>query len=167
MTKREREITDVNEIKEILNTCSYLHLGLVDDGMPYIVPLNYGIIEDEQDGHYIIYLHGANKGRKLDVIRKNPNCCFTMERNVEPFEGRMACQYGMVYESIMGTGQVHIVDDVNEKMKGLLALMKTQTGRDDFQFDERMVSIVTVMRIDVAEVTAKRRPTPGTGENHG
>ena len=162
MTKREREITDPNKIDEIINDCKYLHLGLVDDGMPYVVPLNYGVVKDPSDGHYIIYLHGANKGRKLDVIRKNPNCCFTMERNVEPFEGRMACQYGMVYECIMGTGLVHIIDDPKEKILSLKALMATQTGKEDFEFDERMVSIVSVMRIDVKELSAKSRPLPGT-----
>ena len=166
MRRREREITDPAEIDKILNTSQYLHLGLVDDGMPYVVPLNYGVVKDSADGHYIIYLHGAHEGRKLDIIRKNPNCCFTMECNVAPFEGRMACQYGTVYECAMGFGKVKIVEDPQEKMDALVALMKTQTGKDDFQFDERMVSIVTVMRIDVEELTAKRRPMPGSEHQH-
>ncbi len=162
MRRREREITDPAQIDEILNNSEYLHLGLVDDGMPYVVPMNYGVVKDAADGHYIIYLHGAHEGRKIDIIRKNPNCCFTMERNAKGFEGRLACQYGMTYECIMGFGQVHMVEDPQEKMDALVALMKTQTGRDDFQFDERMVSIVSVMRIDVDELTAKRRPMPGS-----
>ena len=66
MTRREREITDINEINRILDTCKYLHLGLVDDGKPYVVPMNYGIDHDDADGHLIVYLHGANTGRKLD-----------------------------------------------------------------------------------------------------
>ena len=37
--------------------------------------------------------------------------------------------------------------------------MKSQTGKD-FTFNERLVSIVTVIRIDVAEYTAKHRPLP-------
>ena len=162
MLKREREITDPKWIDEILNNCEYLHLGLVDGVVPYVIPLNYGVTKDEQDGHYILYLHGAHQGRKLDIIRKNPVCCFTMERNVAPFTGRLACQYGMTYECIMGTGQIHIVEDVSEKIKSLEILMKTQTGKDDFTFDERMASIVTVMRIDVQELSAKHRPLPGS-----
>ena len=38
--------------------------------------------------------------------------------------------------------------------------MKTQTGKD-FEFNERLVSIVSVLRIDVSEYTAKHRPRPG------
>ena len=161
MRRWEREITDQAEIDRIINEADYLHLGLVDDGMPYVVPLNYGVTKDKVDDHYILYLHGAHEGRKLDIIRKNPKCCFTIEANVAPFKGRMACQYGMTYECIMGFGEITIVENVQEKIDSLKVLMKTQTGSDDFEFDERMVSIVTVMRIDVRELTAKKRPLPG------
>lgn len=161
MTRREREITDKNKLEQILNNCLYLHLGLVDDGKPYVVPMNYGVSKDESDGHYIIYLHSGHTGRKLDIIKKNPECCFTMELYAEPFEGKMACQYGMTYECLMGTGKITFVDESVEKDLGLRAIMKTQTGRDDFAFDEKMTSIVTVMRIDVEELTGKHRPLPG------
>ena len=158
MTRREREITDENERRELLENCEYLHLGLVDKGMPYVVPLNYGV---EYVGDKIrIYLHGAKTGRKLDIIRENSACCFTMERGTQAFEGKVACQYGMAYECLMGMGNVYIVDDEDEKMHGLHVLMKTQTGKDGFVFDEKLASIVTVMRIDVDEISAKRRPLP-------
>ena len=41
----------------------------------------------------------------------------------------------------------------------MVHLMKTQTGKD-FTFDEKLVSIVAVIRIDVEEYTAKHRPLP-------
>ena len=166
MRRRDREITDQSHIDDIFNTCTYLHLGLVDDGMPYVVPMNYGVTKDENDGHYIIYLHGANEGRKLDVIKSNPNCCVTLERNVQPFEGRIACQYGTTYESIMAYGKIQIVDDVVEKEKAMRILMHTQTGRDDFEFDERLLSIVTAYRIDIHELSAKQRLMPGENNNY-
>ena len=160
MTRRELEVTDQNEIQRILDTCKYLHLALVDDGKPYVVTLNYGYRMDPEDGHLILYLHGATKGRKLDVIAKNPVCSFTMECNVQPFTGKVACQYGMSYESVSGSGHITMIEDAEERMDALQCMMKTQTGRDDFAFDERMVSIVSVMRVDVMEYTAKKRPLP-------
>ena len=68
-------------------------------------------------------------------------------------------QYGLVYSSVMGRGTATIVEDVEEKMKAMTILMKTQTGKD-FEFNERLVSIVAVIRIDVEEYTAKHRPLP-------
>lgn len=157
MTRREREVTDPVEINDILATSKILHLGLSDDNMPYVVPMNYGY--EFVDGRLIVYIHGATKGYKLDVIRKNPNCCFEMDCDVMPFEGKVACQYGTVYRSVIGRGRVTILDDVNEKMHGMTVLMKTQTGKD-FSFNEKLVSIVSVLRIDVSEYSAKKRPLP-------
>lgn len=157
MTRREREVTDPAEIRKILDTCMVLHLGLVDDGMPYIVPMNYGY--EFVDGQLYIYIHGAKQGYKLDVMRKNPICCFEMECNVQPFEGKIACQYGTIYESVMGRGTVEILENPEDKIHAMTVLMKTQTGKD-FEFNEKLVSIVSVMRIKASEYTAKRRPLP-------
>ena len=46
-----------------------------------------------------------------------------------------------------------------EKEEALSILMKTQTGKD-FTFNEKLVSIVAVIRIDIEEYTAKRREVP-------
>ncbi len=164
VTRREREVTDPEEIKKILDTSIILHLGLVDDGMPYIVPMNYGY--EMVDGELVIYVHGAKKGYKLDVIRKNPVCCFEMECGVQPFEGKAACQYGTVYESLMGRGKVEILEDPEYKIHAMTVLMKTQTGKD-FEFNEKLVSIVSVMRIRASEYTAKRRPLPAGKDDPG
>lgn len=157
MTRRELEITDPQEILGILEESMVLHLGLVDDGMPYVVPMNYGFVME--DGHLTLYLHGATAGYKLDVIRKNPVCCFELECGVRPFSGKVACQYGTAYSSLMGRGTAVIVEDPQEKIRAMEVLMKTQTGKD-FSFHERLVSIVSVIRIDVSAYTAKRRPAP-------
>lgn len=157
MTRRELEVTDPALITQILEKCKILHLGLVDDGMPYIVPMNYGFCEE--NGSLTLYLHGALKGYKLDVIRKNPVCCFEMECEVQPFEGKVACQYGTSYYSLMGRGTAVIVEDPAEKIRAMTTLMKTQTGKD-FEFNEKLVSIVSVIRIDASVYTAKHRPAP-------
>ena len=157
MTKRERQITDPKQIEAILDASKVLHLGLAVDNEPYVVPLNYGYTME--DGKLVIYLHGAQRGKKLDMIRRNPRVFFEMDCDRVPFDGVMPCQYGMVYSSIMGRGLAHIVEDVEEKKKAMTILMKTQTGKD-FVFNEKLVSIVAVIRIDVEEYTAKHRPLP-------
>ena len=157
MTKRERQITDPKQIEAILDASKVLHLGLAVDNEPYVVPLNYGYTME--DGKLVIYLHGAQRGKKLDMIRRNPRVFFEMDCDRVPFDGVMPCQYGMVYSSIMGRGLAHIVEDVEEKKKAMAIMMKTQTGKD-FTFEDRLVSMVAVIRIDVAEYTAKHRPLP-------
>ncbi len=157
MTRRERQVADMNEIVKILDKSKVLHLGMVDGDEPYVVPMNYGYIMNGDK--LTIYLHGARRGRKLDVMRANPKVFFEAVCDIVPFEGDVACKYGITYASIMGRGIAEIVEDVEEKKLGLSTLMKTQTGKD-FAFDDKMVSVVSVIKIDVLEYTAKHRPSP-------
>ena len=157
MTKREQIITDPQQILDILEAGKILHLGLAVDNAPYVVPMNYGYTME--DGKLVMYLHSAVRGKKLDMIQANPKVFFAIDCDRMPFEGEKPCQYGLVYSSVMGKGIATIVEDVEEKMKAMSILMKTQTGKD-FTFDERLVSIVAVIRIDVEAYTAKHRPLP-------
>ena len=157
MTKRERQIFDPDQIKAILDTAKVLHLGLAVDNEPYVVPMNYGYLME--DGKLTLYLHSAVLGKKLDMIRANSRVFIEMDCDRIPFEGEKPCQYGLAYASIMGRGTAAIVEDVEEKKMAMSVLMKTQTGKD-FAFEDRLVSMVAVIRIDVSEYTAKKRPIP-------
>ena len=158
MRRREREITDEAAIRDILDKAGVLHLGLSDDGQPYVVPMNYGYRLEK--GKLTLFLHGAREGYKYEVLAKNPRVSFAAECDTAPFAGRVACQYGMAYRSIMGKGTARLIEDVEEKAEALTILMKTQTGKD-FTFNEKLVSIVNVIRIDVSEFSAKCRKVPG------
>ncbi len=157
MRRRELEVTDQNEILSVLDECKVLYLGLADGEQPYVVPMNYGYTYENET--LILYLHGAKEGYKYDVIRGNQKVSFAMACNVEPFEGKVACQYGMTYFSVMGKGVAEITEDVEEKIKALSILMKTQTDKD-FEFNDKLVSIVNVIKITVDTFSAKKRPLP-------
>ena len=157
MTRRELEVTDPNQIIGILDKCKILHLGLVDGDEPYVVAMNYGYTL-EGDA-LTLYLHAAKTGYKLDLMRANPKVFFEMDCDVTPFEGDLPCQYGTAYASIMGRGQAELVEDVEAKKEALSLFMKSQTGKD-FEFQDKMVSIVSIIKIHVSEYTAKRREMP-------
>ena len=42
MRRKDREVTDIEKIKEILDACKVSRIGLMDVGMVYIVPMNHG-----------------------------------------------------------------------------------------------------------------------------
>lgn len=157
MTRREREVTDWQEKLAILDKCKVLHLGLVDGDEAYVVPMNYGY--EMQNDTLVLYLHGARQGRKIDLIRQNPKVFFEMDCDITPFEGDIACRYGITYASIMGRGLAEIVEDTEEKKHALSVLMKTQTSKD-FVFEDKMVAFVSVIKITASSFTAKRRPLP-------
>lgn len=160
MTRREREVTDLDEIVGILDRARIVHVGMIDHDAPYVVAMNYGYTL--ADGKLTLYLHGATAGRKLDILRVNPKVFVEIDSDIVPFEGKAACQYGTCYSSIMGDGIAELVEDAQGKMEGLSILMKTQTGRV-FEFTDKMVAAVTVIKIHVSEFTAKKRPMPQRG----
>lgn len=157
MTRREREVTDINEIIQILEKGQVLHLGLCDKDQPYVVPMNYGYTYE--DGKLTFYIHGALTGYKYDIIKENPKVFLSVESDVIPFEGKVACQYGTSYCCVMAKGTAVLVENIEEKKHGLSVIMKTQTKKD-FTFEDKLTTIVQVVRIDVAEFSAKKRALP-------
>ena len=155
MRRKDREIVEISEILKIIDKADVLHLGLFDDGYPYIVPLHYGY--EYQDGRLVFYMHSAKEGHKLDLIRNDPNVCIELENGAELIPGGdIACAYGTAYASVIVRGHAEIVSDIQEKIKGLKLLMKNQTGRD-FEIDEKMAATVVVIKAEARDFTAKSR----------
>ena len=121
MGRKDREITDFNEIMKIIDKCDTCRLALIDEEYPYIVPLNFGV--DVVDGQLYFYFHSANQGKKLDLIRKHPKATFEMdcEHRIILYKERMSCTMG--YASVIGHGTIEFVDDEN-KFNALKILMR-------------------------------------------
>ncbi len=158
MRRKDREVTDTQEILQIVNKAKILHLGLLDESFPYIVPLHYGYEYEEDTQKLIFYMHGSREGHKLDLIQKNPNACIELECDIELVSGGdNPCKYSSAYASLIGKGYVEIIEDIYEKIKGLQLLMENQTGRK-FDINEKMASSVSVIKVSMPEFTAKSRP---------
>lgn len=155
MRRKDRQITEIEAIRAILDKAQVLHLAMIDGDRPYVVPLHYGYTLEK--GVLTLYLHSAKEGRKLDVLQKNARVAFELETDVSPISGGdLPCKYGAAYASVMGEGRATILTDPVEKTDALTMLMKTQTGRN-FYITEAMTDTVAVLRIDVEAFTAKAR----------
>lgn len=158
MLRRELEVTDREEIEKILEKGKVVHVGMTDGDQPYVIPMNYGYCW--QDDQLVLYLHGGKQGYKYEVIRRNPKVCFEISCDIIPFRGKVACQFGMSYSCLIGKGVAEMVQETEEKARSLRLLMMAQTGEDTYEFDEKLCSIVQVVRITSLEFTAKKRPLP-------
>ena len=155
MRRKDREVTDRNEILQILDKAKVLHLGLYDGEYPYIVPMHYGY--EYQDDTLIFYMHGAKEGRKMDILHRNPKVCIELESDIELAPGGdIPCHYGAYFASVMGKGIAEVINDEQEKIQGLQKLMRNQTGQE-FAIDGTMAASVAVIKVTVAEFTAKAR----------
>ena len=81
---------------------------------------------------------------------------FELDTNHEIYtKGDKACNYTARFQSVIGNGKVEIIEDSQEKMKALLELMKKNTGKSDWEFDERMLKAVCVFKLVVEEMSCK------------
>lgn len=156
MRRKDREITRIEDILSIVDRAKVLRLGLFDDNFPYIVPLHFGY--EYAEGKLIFYMHSAKEGHKLDLIRRNQNVCIELDCDTELMSGGdIPCSYSSSFASLIGRGLAEIVDDEQEKVRGLYLLMKNQTGRE-FEITTQMASAVAVIKIVVCDFSAKSKP---------
>lgn len=152
MRRKDREITDTEKVREIIEGCDCLRLGLCDDEGMYIVPLNFGPVCE--NGQWYFYCHGASAGRKYRCIKNSDRAAFEMDRSRGLVTGSEACQYSYLYESIIGDGLVKVVEDPEEKKKGLDAIMN-HYGKGEWHYHEKLMKDVAVFRIRALRLSCK------------
>ena len=149
MRRSERQISDSVEIEHILRSGSICYLSMVDDGRPYVVPLNYGY----RDGN--LYLHSAPVGRKISILKENPEVCFSIVARHEIFVSERACSWTTRYSSVIGTGRARIVTERRDVEKGLIVLMGQYSDKA-YDFPREDLSGLVVIRVEIEEMTGKR-----------
>lgn len=151
MRKANREIKDLNAVRAIMEEASVCRIGLSDDGMPYVVPMNFGL------GENCLYLHCAAEGRKIDIIRRNDRVCFEMDLLREVTRGESACGFSARYESVIGFGRAVIVEEAAAKRAALDRIMEHYGEKGPFTYQDDILALTTVIRIAIEGLTAKRR----------
>lgn len=84
-----------------------------DEGYPYGVPVSYAYDQDA------IYFHSAKEGHKVDAVRANSKCSFTVVGDTELLPGKFSTNY----ESVIAFGHAKEVEG-EEKQRALIALIR-------------------------------------------
>lgn len=154
MRRKDREITDPEEIDAILGRCRVCRLAFAVEDTPYIVPLNFGF--RREDGRLTLFFHGAKEGRKLDMMARNPRVCFEtdgMHRLMPDADHPEKCT--MAYESVVGWGTARLLTDAAERRRALDCLM-AHYGAVPKGYPEAALRAVAVFSVAVSECTGKR-----------
>lgn len=159
MRRSDREITEHGEIMEIIGQCDVCRLAFNDsvEGVPYILPLNFGY-EEDCGGQVTLYFHGATEGYKYDVLARDCRVAFEMDCGHHLASDRSRGYCTMEYSSVIGRGRIEIVADRDEKIRALTILTDNyHRAEGHFEFNQQAVDRTTVMALKVEAMTAKRR----------
>jgi nitroimidazol reductase NimA-like FMN-containing flavoprotein (pyridoxamine 5'-phosphate oxidase superfamily) len=154
MRRKDREVTDIGSIEEILSQCKTCHVAMVDNGLPYVVPLSYGY---KVKGSVLeLYFHSATEGKKLDILKRNNKVCFEVSYEGEPVHSKNPCNSGSYFASVIGYGEVVFIENVDEKSEAISVMFKHQSGKY-VTFTAEQVKGVCVFKIVSKEFTGKKK----------
>jgi len=149
MRRKDREITDRNEMEAVLQAAPVCRLAMVDGDEPYVVPLCFGY----ESGSF--FFHSALEGRKIDILRKNPRVCIEADSTGGAIRDKNPCSWGMWYASVICTGRAFFVERDGEKSDGLNCILR-HYGEGPHPFGAGALAGVCVIRVDVEQMTGKK-----------
>ena len=154
MRRKDRELTDKNEIIKVLHKADTCKIAFAVNNIPYIVCMNYGF--EWIDEFPTFYFHCAHEGKKLEQMKENNYICFQLDTDHD-LEYRQESTYcTMHYASIVGMGYLEIAETESERKKGLDLLMQHHDHPVPEKYPEGSMSRTTVLSLKVTEFTAKK-----------
>lgn len=153
MRRKNREVTDPNQILDIVDKSAVMRVALYADGEPYITPLNFAYIYNE--GKFVFYFHCAPEGRKLDMARKNPRVCFEADCGFNIIKNDDPCKWTAEFASVIGYGQITIIENDGEKKMALDLITRRYGYEGKLVYSEKMFARTAAFKIVVESMTAK------------
>ena len=150
MRRKDKEITDRKLIDKILSNSIICRIAMVDNGVPYIVPLNYGYFNNA------LYIHSALKGKKIDIFKKNNKVCFEVENSVEIFKHDEPCHWGTRYRSLIGYGTIEIIDEFDRKKEGLDIIMSQHGKTYNNIYNEKHLNSIIILKLNIESISGKQ-----------
>jgi len=143
-------IEDRNEIDEVIRSCKTCYVAISDEGMPYVLPMNFGY-----DGESII-LHSAQHGRFWETLKRNPKVCinWTLGEELAWQDVQVGCSYRVKSKSVLVEGTVEFIDDYDVKVKCLEETMQQYSDRE-FKFNKPAVVNVGILKVHIEKITGK------------
>lgn len=153
MRRSDRQITDQNELDEILTAGKYIIISMCRDNEPYIVTLSYGY----DKAWNALYIHTGQKGMKIDFITANPYVCATIIDD----GGYITGECGHAFRSIVIDGKLIFVEDLEEKKHGMTAILnqlenKSDVVRERSLKNDKVYDGIAVLRLDIINLIGKK-----------
>lgn len=147
MRRKDRQLS-IQAANDLLAKGTACHLALAAQGEPYLVTLNYGFRDST------LYFHCARAGKKLDLLKMNNRVCFTVVAGLELVPAEKACDFSMMYRSVVGYGTARFVEGHEEKCEALGIIM-AQYAAGSFEFPEGPLAATIVFAVDITSMSAK------------
>jgi len=150
--RKEKKITSLEEIIDILNKTKYITLAMCVDNIPYLVTLSHGFDATNNS----LYFHCAKQGKKIDILKQNNVVWGQALMDNGYVEGK--CDH--LYATTQFKGTVSFIEDIDEKEKALNIMIKQQEKKPEMvmndQITKESLKTVQIGRIDITFLSGKK-----------
>ncbi len=156
--RKEREITDLKEMRQILKATKYVTVAFCKDNEPYLVALSHGYDEEKN----CLYFHCAPEGKKLVYAAANSK---VWGQAVQDFGVTDECDYA--YTCVQFGGTFSLINDQNEKWHAMQVLVRQVALNPESKLSKikpEKLKNTTMCKIDINYLSGKKHQPPPKNE---
>lgn len=150
--RKEKEITEKEEMLTILESSKYITVAMCLDNEPYLVTLSHGFDRKKN----CIYFHCAQEGKKIDILESN-NIVWG-QAMLDKGYAYGKCDH--LYATMQFKGKVVFVKEFAEKKQALEVMVRGLERNPELviseQFKDKSIEKVTIGRIDIDYMSGKK-----------
>lgn len=150
----QRGIYERSAIDAILDEALICHVGLVHGAQPFVIPTIHWRMGDE------LYIHGSAASRMIEHGASAAPLCVTVTLIDGVVLARSAFHHSMNYRSVVLLGQARVVNEREEKLAALTALVNRFSGGRAERVrapNEQELKATTLLALPIVEASAKVR----------
>jgi len=143
------------------------HVGIVQDGQPFVIPMIYGYDPAVPDR---LYLHGSQSSRLQNFLATGAPVCVEVTTVDGLVYSRSALYHSANYRSVVCFGTAHPVADAAQK-DAIFEKMITRyfagrtPGKDYLPSSQAELDATSMVEVRIREMSAKMRVGPPAGPN--
>lgn len=122
---------------------------ITEDGYPYGMTMNHFLSMEENR----IYFHSSRFGHKMDCLKNNDKCSFTVIQEAERDDNN----WFLTFKSVVVFGKVHFVEDEN-KIAHISRLLSYKFTKDEEYIDDEIkkyLKATAMFYIEIEHITGK------------
>jgi len=153
----ERGSHDFKLACEVLDAGKVCHVGFVQAGQPYVVPMAYARMGRQ------LLLHGSVASRLINNLAAGLRCCVTVTHFDGLVYARSTFNSSMNYRSVMVFGIAQPINDPLEKRRCVQALVEhlmPGRGADIRESTDKELNATGLLTLPIDTFSVKRRTGP-------
>jgi len=125
LRRMDHAITDPAVVAALMRTAMVGRVAAIADGEPYVIPMNFAY-----EGGRIL-LHGADQGRFIRAIARQPRVCFEVDEFLATLPDPVLCDYDTAFASVICVGVARVVEPIEERTRALRVLSRKYAPEDE------------------------------------